>query len=304
MKYEMKFSRKIVIGLLVGVALISLVSAATYVWFFRLTTPVVYGEQLEFWYSDETLNGAWLRIGESQLMSRPAADLTKGVFDAKLLVNNTSLRTAGVRVEIRAVDTATEALTDFIGFNVTDVGFTWATVAWDHELPADSLTTWEIRYVLSSEAPSGYTGFSIDWTVSRFETVVQEEMGFTTIDQGYHSGHTSPAYYVIYDAETWNDLWNQHVLFMLDPLPPPSVDFSKNIVVAAFMGEVSTGGYAINIYDVIDTGDSMTVKIEITQPGPRCIVTQALTQPYHIIEMARTDKQFTFDVKTTTIECP
>jgi hypothetical protein len=70
------------------------------------------------------------------------------------------------------------------------------------------------------------------------------------------------------------------------------------------MGEVSTGGYAIRIYDVIDTGKSMTVKIEITQPGPRCIVTQVLTQPYHIIEMARTDKPFTFDVKTTTIECP
>lgn len=300
----MKFSRRVMIALLAGAVLISIVGATAYVWFFRISTPVVYGESLEFWYSDETLSGAWLRIGVSQTTSRPTVDLTKGVFDVKVLVNNTGLRPSGVKVEIKAVDIATERTTNFIGFNVTGVGFSWATITWEQELQANSLTTWDIRYVLSSEAPLGYTGFSIDWTVSRFETVVQEKLEFTTIDRGYRSGHTNPGYYVIQDNETWTDVWNQHVQFMLDPSPPPSVDFSKHTIVAVFMGEVSTGGYAINVYDIVDTGSSISVKIEKTAPGPKCIVTQALTQPYHIVQIAKTDKPIFFDTVTRTIECP
>ncbi|HKZ94207.1 MAG TPA: protease complex subunit PrcB family protein [Candidatus Bathyarchaeia archaeon] len=304
MKSEMRFSRKVVVGLLAGAALVSLVGATAYVWFFRIRTPVVYGESLEFWYSDETLNGAWLRIGVNQTTSRPAVDLTKGVFDVEVLVNNTSLRSAGVKVEIKAVDIATEGTTNFIGFNVTGVGFSWGAINWEQELQADSLNNWEIRYVLSSEAPLGYTGFSIDWTVSRFETVVQEKLEFATIDRGSHSGQINPAYFVIQDTETWIEVWNQHAQFMLDPPPPPSIDFSKHTVIAAFMGEVNTGGYAVNVYDLIDTGSSIVAKIEKTRPGPTCIVTQALTQPYHIVQIAKTDKPIFFDVVTKTIECP
>jgi hypothetical protein len=150
----------------------------------------------------------------------------------------------------------------------------------------------------------GYTAFSIDWTVSRFETVVQEKQEFTTIDQGYHSGITNSANYDIYDNETWTSIWSQHMQFMVDPPPSPSVDFSKYTIVAVFMGQVSTGGYAINVYDVADTGSSILVRAEKTQPGPRAIVTQALTQPYHIIQIAKTDKPVFFDIVTKTIESP
>lgn len=300
----MRLSKRAVILLLATVAVVSLVGATAYTWFFRLIAPVVYGESLGFWYSDETLNGSWLKIEPSQTASRPAIDLTKGFFDVKLLVNNTSTRPAGVKLEIKAVDTATGGTTNFIGFNLSGGDFSRGAIAWEQELPAASVTTWNIRYILSSEAPLGYTAFSIDWTVSRYETTVQEKQEFTTIDQGYHSGVTSSAYHAIYDNETWTSTWNQHMQFMVDPPPPPIVDFSKYTIVAVFMGEVSTGGYAINVYDVVDTGSSILVKVEKTQPGPRTIVTQALTQPYHIIQIAKTDKPVFFDIVTKTIESP
>ena len=300
----MRVSRKWLIVLVALVVSVSLASAATYEWFLRITTPVRYGDSMQFWYTDETLNGEWIDVGINQTTVRPAVDLTRGVFDVKVLVNNTRLRPSGLRVEIKAVDTATSGVTGFIGFNVTGVDFSWGTISWDEELPAQSVTQWDIRYVLSEEAPLGYTGFSIEWAVSRFETVVQEELGFTTISVGYMSGHTSQANHVIRDSQAWVDLWNQHTLFMVDPSPPPEVDFSENMVVAVFMGEVSTGGYALRIYDVVETESSVVVKMERTEPGPTCIVPQVLTQPYHMIQIAETGKLVTFDVTTRILECP
>lgn len=300
----MRLPRKAFIAVLAVAVLISLVGAASYVWLFHITAPVTYGESLEFWYSDETLNGAWVKIDVTQTTSRPTVDLTKGVFNVKVLINNTRLRPVGVSVEMKAVDTATGLTTDFIGFNVTEVGFGWGILTWQQELEANALTSWNIRYVLSSEAPLGYNGFKIDWTVSPVETVVREKLEFASLQQGSHSGHTSSGYYVIQDNESWTELWNQHALFMLDTLPPPSVDFSKYTVVAVFMGEVNTGGYAMNIYDIVDIGSSLTVKLEKIEPGPKCIVTQALTQPYHMVQMTKTEKPIYFDVITKVIECP
>lgn len=300
----MRASRKWLIVLLALVASVALAGAVTYDWFLRITTPVHYGDSMQFWYTDETMNGEWIDVGINQTTVRPAVDLTKGVFEVKVLANNTRLRPSGLRVEIKAVDTATSGVTGFIGFNVTGVGFSWGTLSWEEELAAESVTEWNIRYILSEEAPVGYTGFNIEWSVSRFETVVQEELGFTTISVGSRSGHTSQANYVVQDSQAWVDLWNQHMLFMVEPMPLPEVDFSENMIVAVFMGEVSTGGYALRIYDIVETESSVVVKMERTEPGPTCIVPQVLTQPYHIVQIAKTDKPVTFHVTTKILECP
>jgi hypothetical protein len=300
----LRVSRRWLIVLLALVACISLAGAATYSWFLRITTPVLYNDSLQFWYTDETLNGEWIDVGVNQTTARPAVDLTKGVFDVEVLVNNTRLRPSGLRVEIKAVDTATSGVTNFIGFNVTGVGFSWGQLSWEQALPAESVTQWNIQYVLSEEAPLGYAGFSIEWTVNRFETVVQEELGFTTISVGSHSGYGSQANLVIQDSQAWIDLWNQHMLFMVEPLPVPEVDFSTNMVVAVFMGVVNTAGYALHIYEVVETESTIVVKMERTEPGPSCIVPQVLTQPYHMIQIARTEKPVTFEVTTRILECP
>jgi hypothetical protein len=297
-------SRKWLIILLASVASVALASAATYEWFLRISTPVRYGDAMQFWYTDDTLNGEWIDVGINQTTMRPSVDLTKGVFEVKVLVNNTRLRPSGLRVEIKAIDTATSGVTDFIGFNVTGVGFSWGRLLWQETLPAEAVTQWNIRYVLSEEAPLGYTGFSIEWTVNRFETVVQEELDFTTISVGTHSGYINQTNLTIQDSQAWVDLWNQHMVFMVEPLPPPEVDFSTNTVIAVFMGEVSTGGYALRIYQVVETESSIVVKMERTEPGPTCIVPQVLTQPYHIVQIAKTEKPVTFDVITKILECP
>jgi len=54
----------------------------------------------------------------------------------------------------------------------------------------------------------------------------------------------------------------------------------------------------------VETESTIVVKMERTEPGPTCIVPQVLTQPYHMVQIARTEKPVTFDVTTRILESP
>ncbi len=156
-----------------------------------------------------------------------------------------------------------------------------------------NLTAW---LIVESNAPPVSTSLTIDLILAR-------TMKFQTIDKGYHSGHTDSAYCVINDADEWADVWNQHTQIMLPKQPMPEVDFSKTTIIAVFMGEFSTGGYEIEVKEIVDTGPSVVVKVEKTYPGPGCIVTQAFSQPYHIVKVDKIEKDVIFETFTRTTEC-
>lgn len=156
-----------------------------------------------------------------------------------------------------------------------------------------NLTAW---LVVESYAPPINTSLTINIMPTR-------TIKFQTIDKGYNSGHENPAYYVINDAAEWTEIWNQHTQNLLPQPTPPSVDFLNTTVIAVFMGQFNTGGYEIEVKEIIDTGPSVTVKVEKTYPSEDCIVTQAFSQPYHIVKLDKIDKQVTFDTLTKTREC-
>jgi len=131
-----------------------------------------------------------------------------------------------------------------------------------------------------------------------------KQIEFQTISKGYYSGHKKPAYYVIKNEDEWTEIWNQHQSIFIPQHPPPEVNFSKSIVIAVFMGEFNTGGYGIEIKEILDMNQSVVVKVEKTYPGKGWIVTLAFSQPYHIVETCKMDKEITFDTVERTIECP
>lgn len=64
---------------------------------------------------------------------------------------------------------------------------------------------------------------------------------------------------------------------------PDSFDFSKGRVLLVDMGPRSSGGYSVRIASV-DVADSwVVVNVELVTPGPECIVTASLTNPYQFI---------------------
>jgi hypothetical protein len=101
--------------------------------------------------------------------------------------------------------------------------------------------------------------------------------------RGIHCGITDAQTCAITDAKEWAQLWRR-MHQDREPMPDlPSVDFSRQMVLAAFMGRKPTGGYTIQITRVVAENGTITVTVRETAPSPNTPVIQALTHPFHIV---------------------
>ncbi len=108
---------------------------------------------------------------------------------------------------------------------------------------------------------------------------------FMVIDQGDHAtGYDERKNLAIYDETEFAALWEK--IHPEDPLA--SVDFTSEYVIAVFAGEKSSGGHTITVEKVTENDTTRTVSILMSEPAADCIVTQAITSPYHIIKVPLT----------------
>ncbi|BAD39580.1 hypothetical protein STH595 [Symbiobacterium thermophilum IAM 14863] len=120
---------------------------------------------------------------------------------------------------------------------------------------------------------------------------------FTTLARGTHSGITAQEAALITSLAEWEALWRRHASRFDPPPALPPVDFSRSSVVALFAGERPTGGYSLYITDVAPQGDSLRVTALELRPAPGRPVTQAVTQPYHVIAVPRVKKDTRLEVR-------
>jgi hypothetical protein len=86
------------------------------------------------------------------------------------------------------------------------------------------------------------------------------------------------------DAE-WTKLWNQHA----PDHPKPAVDFSKEMVVAVFMGSRPNAGFSTTITSAMAANGALVVRSKETMPGAGTVSAQILTFPYHLVAIAKAD---------------
>ncbi len=139
------------------------------------------------------------------------------------------------------------------------------------------------------------------------QTNQMKELDFETAEKGLYSFHKGKKSYVINNKNEWEKLW---VILNIGtgpsdvPLPPlPDIDFEKNTLIAVFMGEFTTGGHTIEIYKVVENKNNVEVSVNEKSPGKDCILTQAFTQPYHIVKIKKVDKGVIFRVDNEIIDC-
>lgn len=139
----------------------------------------------------------------------------------------------------------------------------------------------------------------IGWVVSGCVTGI----AFGTLDQGSYSGYRDRAALVIRTEEEWQQVWERHTA-LLTPQPERSVvdfdkevDFDTEMVLAVFLGERPTGGFAIEITAIHKRPDTLRVLVEETAPDPDAMVTQVLTQPYHVVRLPRIDLPVEFEFR-------
>jgi hypothetical protein len=111
-------------------------------------------------------------------------------------------------------------------------------------------------------------------------------ISFQTIARGDRSGIIEFSQVVVRNQADWTALWKKHASVQSNPAPLPAVDFTKEAVVAVFLGKRPTGGHEVEIVSVEQTADSLSVSYVERQPPPGSIVTQAFTQPFHIVRLS------------------
>lgn len=104
-----------------------------------------------------------------------------------------------------------------------------------------------------------------------------------TIDKGEYSGIKTRELLVIKSQTEWETLWSKHSSLEAPTPKLPEIDYSKKIGIAVFSGWKSTGGYSVEITKVEFAEDEIKVYYKETSPEVGQPVTEAETQPFHII---------------------
>lgn len=119
----------------------------------------------------------------------------------------------------------------------------------------------------------------------------------------FHSGFTAPARLVVRSEAEWRDAWAR-IYQTRSPQPAlPAVDFARETVLVAALGERSSGGHGIVVDSVYDTGTELQAVVRRTSPGASCVVTGALTQPVDAVRIPATTKSVKFVDRDEVRDC-
>lgn len=88
------------------------------------------------------------------------------------------------------------------------------------------------------------------------------------------TGFTTPIAVVLRDSAALADFWRQ-----AGAGGPPPIDFSREVVIGAALGERRSGGYAVRIGAARPVDGGTEIEILEQAPGAGCMSTMSLTQP-------------------------
>ncbi len=105
----------------------------------------------------------------------------------------------------------------------------------------------------------------------------------TSIAKGDMSGVQTARQVTVRTAAEWQKLWKEHS----PDEKMPAVDFGTKMVVGVFLGSKPSDGYSVEILNVRMEGADVIVEYAQKQPGRGMMSAQILTEPYHLVSVAR-----------------
>lgn len=117
-----------------------------------------------------------------------------------------------------------------------------------------------------------------------------------------YSDLRKPERLVISSQAAWADLWEK--IHHQSPERPavPVIDFTRETVVAAALGDEGRGRYVF-VTGAVRRGGVITVSLEIKTPGPGCAVPAVITQPVDLATVPRVAPVVEFEEKQTVFSC-
>ena len=165
----------------------------------------------------------------------------------------------------------------------------------NHRLRSPLLGAFSLAAIACSTTIDGPEGSETPVPVTRLRA---EPYSFT-----YYSGLKAAERLVIRDEATWQTTWAA-IWRNTTPGPAlPAIDFEREMLVVAALGERSTGGFSIVVESASATGTALTVRIHSTAPGSSCLTTQAQTQPVDIARLPRIQGPVSFLDDASVVDC-
>lgn len=116
-------------------------------------------------------------------------------------------------------------------------------------------------------------------------------------------GTAEPLLFEIRDEESWQALW-QRMMASHSPTPPrPAVNFDREMLLGAFMGQRSSSGYTIEIVSVRDLGESLQAIVVRTSPGAECMGLGVMTAPADVVRVDRVGKPVRWETRDPVRRC-
>ena len=106
---------------------------------------------------------------------------------------------------------------------------------------------------------------------------------FSTVAKGDASGQQTAKQVTVRTAAEWKVLWKDHA----PTEKMPNVDFAKNMVVGIFLGTKPSAGHEVEIVGVRMQEKDLIVEYAQKQPGRGTMAAQILTEPYHLVAVAK-----------------
>ncbi len=140
-----------------------------------------------------------------------------------------------------------------------------------------------------------------------------QDLEFEVLLSGDLSGYVLEKYIVVRTVDVWNEVWENHnaplaldregvivwnscAVSMLDDTCSFDVDFSRKMVVCAFMGERRTAGYSISVERIWVVNETMHVQVPKHSPPQDKAVAQVITYPYVFAAVETNDLDVVFEV--------
>ena len=117
------------------------------------------------------------------------------------------------------------------------------------------------------------------------DAMILESPSTRTIEKGDQSNIDDARQLLVRTEAEWTKLWQQHA----PDHPRPAVDFSKEMVVAVFMGSRPNAGFSTTITSAMAANGALLVRYKETMPGTNSVSAQILTFPYHLVAIAKAD---------------
>ena len=125
-------------------------------------------------------------------------------------------------------------------------------------------------------------------------SLMAQSINFKLLQYGQNCNHKVAENYIIRNEDDLKDL----EIGQID-----SVNFHDEILIAVFRGGCPSGGYGIYIKEIRKDKKGLNVEVIYTDPGDNCRISMALTQPFAIYSIKKTELPISFNTSKIIKDC-